>query len=684
MTTQAFKRKLTAILSADVKGYSRLMGEDEEWTVRTLKGYKEVMGNLIQQHHGRVVDATGDNLMAEFASVVDAVQCAVEIQQVLRAKNALLPENRRMEFRIGINLGDVIEEEGRIYGDGVNIAARLEGLAEAGGICISGSAYEQIENKLPLRYEYLGEHEVKNIARPVRVYRAQIEPEAAGKVIGEKKAKPRQWQMAGIGLLVVVIVVIAAVVMWKLYTPSAPKPEVVPKEKVTAGQPERPPATVPPSAEVAPKEKLIPSSPEKVSKTVTPPAPKMEVASKEKMAFPLPDEPSIAVLPFVNMSEDPKQEFFCDGITEEIITALSKVRHLFVISRQSTFSYKGKPVKVKQVSEELGVRYVLEGSVQRSADRIRINAQLIDALTGRHIWAERYNRDLTDLFALQDEITMKILTAIRVKLTEGEHVSSSEKYFKGKQGLDCYLKILEGYKYREGYNVEDIRAARRIAEEAIAICPELPPAYVLLGSVHQMEYWTSSGKSLQDSIEKGIEAAQKAFALDDSNASAHALLGDFYWLKREYDKAISEGERAVALAPGEASVHISYAKNLVFAGRAEEAIPLFQKAIRLNPVGPTGLYLNLGHALRMTGKFEEAASAYRKSIQRSPDNILTHVSLAATYSMMGREKEARAEAAEVIRINPKFSLDLFAKRQVYKDQSEVNKLVDALRKAGLK
>jgi adenylate cyclase len=341
-------------------------------------------------------------------------------------------------------------------------------------------------------------------------------------------------------------------------------------------------------------------------------------------------------------------------------------------------------VKVKQVSEELGVRYVLEGSVQRSADRIRINAQLIDALTGRHIWAERYNRDLTDLFALQDEITMKILTAIRVKLTEGEHVSSSEKYFKGKQGLDCYLKILEGYKYREGYNVEDIRAARRIAEEAIAICPELPPAYVLLGSVHQMEYWTSSGKSLQDSIEKGIEAAQKAFALDDSNASAHALLGDFYWLKREYDKAISEGERAVALAPGEASVHISYAKNLVFAGRAEEAIPLFQKAIRLNPVGPTGLYLNLGHALRMTGKFEEAASAYRKSIQRSPDNILTHVSLAATYSMMGREKEARAEAAEVIRINPKFSLDLFAKRQVYKDQSEVNKLVDALRKAGLK
>ena len=684
MDTQDIKRKLTTILSADVKGYSRLRGEDEEWTVRTLKGYKNVMGNLIQQHRGRVVDSTGDNLMAEFASVVDAVQCAVEIQQVLRAKNAVLPETRRMEFRIGINLGDVIEEGERIYGDGVNIAARLEGLADAGGICISESAYQQIENKLPLRYEYLGEHQVKNIARPLRAYRAQIESE----VIGEKKVKPRQWQRATIGLVVAVIVVVAAIVIWKLYTPSAPKPEVASKEKITAPQPEKPSATIPtapaPSVETAPKEKVTPPPPEKVTKTVTPPPPKEEVASKEKMAFPLPDEPSIAVLPFVNMSEDPKQELLSDGITEEIITALSKVRHLFVISRQSTFSYKGKPVKVKQVSEELGVRYVLEGSVQRSADRIRINAQLIDALTGRHIWAERYNRDLTDLFALQDEITMKILTAIRVKLTEGEQASTFGKYFKGKQGLDCYLKILEGYKYLEGHNAEDNRAARRIAEEAIAICPELPPAYVLLGLVHSMEYWTSSGKSSQDSIEKGIEAAQKALALDDSNASAHALLGDFYWLKREYDKAISEGERAIALAPGEAVVHIMYAKNLVFAGRSEEAIPLFQKAIRLNPVGTTNLYLNFGHALRMTGKFEEAVSAYRKSIQLSPDNILTHNSLAATYSMMGREKEARAEAAEVIRINPKFSVDLFAKRQVYKDQSEINKLVDALRKAGLK
>ena len=369
MTAEKFKRKLTAILSADVKGYSRLMGTDEEATLRTLQEYKEVMASSIQHHRGRIVGTAGDSVLAEFASVVDAVQCAVEIQQVLRAKNALLPEDRRMDFRIGINLGDVIEEGDTIYGDGVNIAARLEGLAEAGGICISESAYQQIENKLPLRYDYLGEHEVKNIAKPVRVYRARIEAEAAPSKLGKEK-KPVGKRLSKAALAIIAVVVIAgAVILYQFVLRPSPS--------------------------------------------------KTEVASKEKMAFPLPDVPSIAVLPFVNMSEDPKQEFLCDGMTEAIITALSKVPRLFVIARNSTFTYKGKPVKVKQVSEELGVRYVLEGSVQRSGDRVRITAQLIDALTGNHLWAERYDRDLKDIFALQDEITMKILTATQVKLTTG-------------------------------------------------------------------------------------------------------------------------------------------------------------------------------------------------------------------------------------------------------------------------
>ncbi len=490
-------------------------------------------------------------------------------------------------------------------------------------------------------------------------------------------------------VLVVVIAVIAAVVIWKLYIPSAPQPEVIPKEKIVVSQPEKASTAVTPSVEVVSKERVTPPSPEKVSKTVTPPPPKEEIASKEKMAFPLPDAPSIAVLPFENMSGDPKQEFLCDGITEDIITGLSKVRNLFVISRQSTSFYKGKPVKVKQVSEELGVRYVLEGSVQRSGDRIRITAQLIDALTGRNLWAERYERDLKDLFALQDEITIRILTAIRVKLTTEEiGVRNPEEYLRNlrrKPRLDCYLKVLEGYKAYEGFNIEATRAAQLIAEETIAMCPEEPMAYVLMGFVHLMEYFQGIGKSPQESIEKGIEMAQKALALDDSIPMTHALLCSLYIQKREDSKAIAEGEKAIALNPSSTFAHEWYAASLTYAGRSEEAIPEYQKAIRLNPFGTTGLWGSFGGALLMMGRFEEAISAYKNALQRAPDNILVHIGLTATYSFVGREKEARAEAAEVIRINPNFSLDNYAKRlPPPQDQSKRDEYINALRKAGLK
>jgi adenylate cyclase len=688
MTTQEVKRKLTAILHADVKGYSRLMGEDEESTARTLNVYKEVVTGFIQHHRGRVVGTAGDSMLAEFASVIDATRCAVEIQKELKTKNSELPENRRMEFRIGVNLGDVIEDGEQILGDGINIAARLESLSDPGGICISGKAYDEVKNKLPLGYKYLGEQAVKNIAEPVRVYRVLMEPGAAGKVIGEKKAKPRQWQKAAISLVVAVIVVVAAVVIWKLYTPSAPQPEVTSKDKITAPQPEKPSVTVPtspaPSVEPALKEKVTPPLPEKVTKPAPPPAPKMEVASKDKMAFPLPDKPSIAVLPFVNMSGDPKQEFLCDGITEEITTALSKVRQLFVISRQSTFSYKGKPVKVKQVSEELGVRYVLEGSVQKCGDKIRINAQLIDALKGHHIWAERYDRDLTDLFALQDDITMKVLKAIQVKLTEGEWAFRAEKYFRGKQGRDCYLKMTEVRNYLRASNIEDTRVSRRITEEMVEMCPENPMSYVMLGYVNLTEYWLGIGKSPRESIEKGIELAQKALAMDDSLYSAHGLLSGLYALKKEYEKSIAEGERAVALDPGGAEANLLYGTSLNYGGRPEEAIPVLQKALRLDPLGLPGTFLQFGHAYRVMGRFEEAVSEYKKALQRAPDNFFAHLSLAATYSMMAREQEARAEAAEVLRLNPKFSVDSYAKRMISKDQSVIDDFINALRKAGLK
>ena len=442
---QDLKRKLTAILSADVKGYSRLMGEDEEWTVRTLDTFKGVMNNIIPQHRGRVVDSTGDNLLAEFASVVDAVQAAVEIQQVLRAKNSLLPENRRMEFRIGINLGDVIEEGERIFGDGVNIAARLEGLAEAGGICISGSAFEQIENKLPLRYDYLGEHEVKNITRPVRVYRALMDNGVVKEKGAMTKAQGKGPRVAVIGL-VGALVIIAGAAIWQFA--------------------------------------LRPTSP-------SPPPKVVEKADPQKIAYALPDKPSIAVLPFANLSEDKDFEYFSEGLTEEIINGLSKVENVFVIARNSTFTYKGKPVKVQQVAEEMGVRYVLEGSVRKTGDKVRITAQLVDALNGRHIFSERYDRDFKDILSVQDEITMNILTALQVALTKGE---MAQIVAKGTKNLEAYLKYLKAHQLSQQYNKESLVAARRYAEETIVLDPEYAMGYRALTQVIAGELYVGSNK----------------------------------------------------------------------------------------------------------------------------------------------------------------------------------------------
>jgi TolB-like protein/class 3 adenylate cyclase len=496
LTEQDFKRKLTAILSADVEGYSRLMGEDEEETVRTITAYRKVMTTVIEKHRGRVVDSPGDNILAEFASVVDAVQSAVEMQDVFRAKNAELPENRRMHFRIGINLGDVIQEGERIYGDGVNVAARVETLSEGGGICISGSAYEQIENKLALGYEYIGEHTVKNIVKPIRVYRVPIGPEAVGKVIGEKKVEPKRGKLAALAVVVALVMAIGGLVLWK-------------------------------------------SSQRTVSPTV-------EVASVEKMAFALPDKPSIAVLPFSNLSEDPKQEYFSDGITEEIIASLGSIPKLFVIARNSTFTYKGKPVKVQQVAEELGVRYVLEGSVRKSGDKIRITAQLIDALNGHHLWAKRYDRNLKDIFAVQDEITKEIITAMQVKLTEGEDIRSAAK---GTNNLEAFLKYLQANEYIQRVNPEANALGMQLAKEAVALDPEYAMAYKTLARAHLTAVWIGTSKSPKQSIGNAMKLLQKAIALDDTYAEAHAYLGFLYATTRQHDKALVQGEKAVDLSP---------------------------------------------------------------------------------------------------------------------------------------
>lgn len=419
---------------------------------------------------------------------------------------------------------------------------------------------------------------------------------------------------------------------------------------------------------------------------LSPPA--IERASVERMKYLLPDQPSIAVLPFANMSGDPKQEFLCDGMTENVITALSKVPTLFVIARNSTFTYKGKPVKTRQVSEELGVRYVLEGSIQRSADRIRITTQLIDALSGKHLWAERYDRDLKDLFLLQDEITLKVLAGVQVKLIWGGDVSRTvkfaEKYYQGKKGLECYLKFMEADSHRFRWTIEDNNIARRIVEEAMALCPENPMAYLNLAWVYHTDSLIGNSNSSREALEKAKKLAQKALAMDGSITGAHVLLCHCYYRTGEFEKAIAEGERAVSLNPNGISVLNSYACSLSAAGRAEEAVPVFQKAIRLSPFGPSFLYRDFGWALRNMGLYEEAVSAYKKAIQIAPDDMLAHLYLTGAYIMMDREPEARAEAAEVLRINPKFSVDHYAKIIPYKDQSEKNRVINALWKAGLK
>jgi adenylate cyclase len=554
----------------------------------------------------------------------------VEIQKELKTRNAELPENRRMEFRIGINLGDVIEERERIYGDGVNIAARLESLSEPAGICISGTAFDHVKNKLSLGYEYLGEQTVKNISEPVRIYRVLMEPKATGKVIGEKKVKERPWQKPALALMIAVVVAAAAFVIWRLYLHPAPPP--------------------------------------------------VEVASKEKMAFPLPDKPSIAVLPFVNMSEDPKQEFFSDGITEEIITALSKIPHLFVISRQSTFSFKGKPVKVKQVSEELGVQFVLEGSVRKSGDKVRITAQLIDALTGHHLWAERYDRDLKDIFALQDEITLRIISALQVELGGQERSSLSVK---GTDNLGAYLKLLQSAHQSGRFTKEGNIQARRYAEEAIALDPKYVEAYLRLSATLIMDLRYGTTESPEQSLRRAEECVQKALGLDDSSGAAHAFLGRIYLSKRQYEKAIAEGERALALDPNSDFVQAALAYSLFHAGRFEEAIAMYQKAIRLNPF-PAWYSQTLAASYVQLGRYEEAIKEYKKTLHRAPDSTMPHLGLAGTYSLMGREKEAQAEVAEVLRIDPNFSLEQYAKSLLFKNQADLDRHIAALRKAGLK
>jgi len=632
MAEKGFKRKLTAILSADVEGYSRLMGEDEEATVRTITAYREVLTTLIQQHNGKVLDSPGDNLLAEFASVVDAVQCAVAVQKEIKARNDELPENRRMQFRIGINLGDVIQEEERIYGDGVNIAARLEGLAEPGGICISKTAFEHIESKLPYGYEFLGDQTVKNIAKPVGTYRVLMEPRVTvAEKPEEKKPAPVKRMPIMIGAMAVMVVAISLVI-WQFYIRR----------------------------------------------------PSVEPASVEKMAYPLPDKPSIAVLPFNNLSGDPAQEYFCDGMTEDLITDLSKISGIFVIARNSTFAYKGKLVKIRQVAEELGVRYVLEGSVRKSEKQVRINAQLIDATTGHHLWAERYDGRMVNVFALQDKVTQKIVAALAVKLTPGEQ---KRLVHKETDNIEAYDTFLKGWEHYRRLTPDDFAKAVSYFKKAVELDSNYGRAYAALA----LTYWNASRMRWYWSLSVGytgacLQAIQYLqMAMKNPTSIAYWVASDMSLYRRQWAEAIAKAERAISLEPNDPSGHFAMANALIFDGRPEKTVGFVKRAMRLDPHNlALHLYL-LGLAHFAMGQLEQAVNSTDRALKLSPEAHSWALLLAAIYGCLGRDQEARGALQKWSRFMGGYlwGLRLTMSFWPFKDEEVAGRFADGLLKAGL-
>ncbi len=578
-------RKLTAILSADVKGYSRLMGEDEVATIRTLTAYRELIISLIQKHRGRVVDTVGDNLLADFGSVVDAVTCAVEVQRELAERNSELPDHRRMEFRIGINLGDVIIEGDRIYGDGINIAARVEGLADGGGICISGTVHDQVKNKVDVGFVDLGEQTVKNISTPVRIYR------------------------------------------------------------------------------------ILTDSP-----TSSP-----HLAVHREFS---PDKPTIAVLPFVNMSGDSEQEYFSDGITEDIITALSRIRWFFVIARNSTFAYKGTSPDVRRVAKDLGVRYVLEGSVRKAASRVRISAQLIEGTTGKHLWAERYDRNLEDVFAVQDEITQTVVGTIEPELAKAERERARAKKPENLDSWDLYQRGM--YLVQKGTK-EDLDEAQPLFDRAIESNPTFGAAFAGLALNHIYFVVNGLTDSPKDHREKALLAARRAVELDDEDALARAVLGVVHLYRLEHEEAISNLQTALDLNPSSAYAHLHLGAALLHGfGKAEEAITQFDLTIRLSPhdpnLGPTMGRIAVAHFC--LGDYEQAVEYARKALRYPMTQHRPNVILVSALAHLGRDEEAERARAELLRRRPDFTCSF---KEIFPSTFPdlVARIVAGLRKAGV-
>jgi adenylate cyclase len=589
MAEDHVERKLAAIFAGDVAGYSQLMGVDEEGTLRQLKAHrKELVDPKITEHRGHIVKTTGDGMLVEFVSVVDAVRCAVDIQRGMAERNIEVPADKRIEFRVGINVGDIITDNNDIYGDGVNVAARLEALAEPGGILVSRNVHDQVRDKLSFGFEDLGEQSVKNIARPIGVHRVSLAESTTETAV----------------------------------------------KSTTAGKP--------------------------------------ELAASQR--------PSIAVLPFANMSGDPEQEYFADGISEDIITALSKLRWFFVIARNSSFTYKGKAVDVKRVARELGVRYVLEGSVRRGGNRVRITTQLIDAATGNHIWADRYDGDLTDVFELQDEITMKVVAAIEPKLLEAEGIRSQNR---SPDDLGAWDMVIQANSLFWRLTKAEMEAAIAILKRAVELYPDYAPAHSMLAFMLLMSGYIG-WVLMEPQLQQAAGLAARAEQLDHSDPWAHLALGYVAFVRRRTSVAAAEFQRALALNPNFAAAHGYRGWALAFDGQSEQAIPHLEEAIRMSPHDPQNTIFNTGLAVAhyLAGRFAEAVEYSHETLQQRSIFTAGHRIYCASLAQNGQIDEAREALSGLKQMHPDLSIAWIEQNVPY-TTGAMPKFVEGMRKAGL-
>jgi adenylate cyclase len=563
---------------------------------------------------------------------VRAVKCGFDIQEAIKGENAELPKKRRMEFRIGINLGDVIQDGDRIYGDGVNVAARMESLAEAGGICLSGSAYDQIENKFAFGCEYLGEQSVKNILTPIRVYRITRDENGIACRVKSRFQKPSSRNFYAV-VICLLTIFLGGLFVWTIY---------------------RPPA-----------------------------AESIESASVEKMAYPLPDKPSIAVLPLKNFSGNEKDSLICKGLTEDIITTLSRVPQLFVIASASSFAYEGQAVKINQVAEQLGVRFIVDGSMQRQKNRLRFNVQLVDAVAGNQLWANRFDRKVEDLFVLQDDLVRRILVELQVRLTDGDFARIMSRKT---QNLDAWLLLSQGFHEGFKYTREGMARAHELFEEAREYDPNWERPLVGLSWV----YWNESRLGWADNrdvwIRKGIELAKKAVEWAPEEPGGYQMLGMLAMSTEDsnrFNRAIEYREKALELAPNDYVVVWGYGSVLYKAGEPERAIEILKRALRMNPSKTIALSWTIAEAQLIAERYNDVIETSNMAIDRQPDALYPHVFLAAAYSATGQPEKAKVEATKVLSIDPKFTVTAWMKSRLLKNLSDEERYANLLLRSGL-